>query len=120
MGLLVRTRIARTAAKKLSGYRDQPLDSLLAVRSGLVESIAEIDAELDRRGVRAIYKTVGAPRWAFSAILAALQDGPLTPKAVAQETGQSEPAVYQMLSKMALEGAIVRVRRGVYGLKGVR
>ncbi len=100
--------------------KDAPLRSipqLLGDRASLVARIRAIDDELERRGVRAISKPIGRPSDVKSLVLIALAQGQRTTTGVATDTGQTQHATAQMLSKMALAGEIQRVGRSTYALR---
>lgn len=97
-----------------------PLEQLLAERAELARRVAELDAELEARGVRVTTRELGRPRVATARLLASLASGPRTLKAIAAATGQAPHVASQMLWKLVNAGEVVRVGRATYALPTAR
>jgi hypothetical protein len=92
-----------------------PLAALLQQRADAAATIAAIDGELDRRGVRARAATPGPARSKAGLVLALLSRGEATTAEVrAALAGTGAHAVVQLLHRMARDGEIERVGHGRY------
>jgi hypothetical protein len=103
---------------KTSRGRAFSATALLEKRALLLEEVAAIDAELRRRGVRALQTLIVRRRYVARDVLALLADGPKTVHEIWLITRQTKHGVAQMLYRLALAGEVVRVRHGLYRLPG--
>jgi len=94
----------------------EPTDSLLQRRADAVATVAEIDAELQRRGIRAVVQLPGRQRAKAALILAALATGEKTTKAIKALVPGGSHAINQLLHVLTKAGEVRRVARGRYGL----
>lgn len=97
----------------------QTLDDLVAERAALTTRLLELDAEIDRRGVRVTRQPSSRGRPASFAVLSALVSGPKTVvelRAAQGLSGAEGHAMHQKLHLLVKGGEIERVGHGRYAL----
>lgn len=95
------------------------LDDLVAERAAVVARLRDLDAEIDRRGVRVTRQPSSRGRPASFAVLSALVSGPKTVVELRAAQGLSvgeAHAMHQKLHLLVKSGEIERVGHGRYAL----